>query len=274
MGSQSRMEGKNKMPAFGSRKLAAIMLALSLSLVAAGCKKKAPAPPPPPPPKKDTVAPVAEKPVITQFEAEPSTIEKGQSSTLRWAVSGQVSGITIGPGIGSVDASGNRQVYPSATTTYTLTASGPGGTSSSTATVTVANPVVPPPPTNPQPTRTLADILKSDVKDALFDYDKSDIREDARAILTRDADVLKTVLSQYPNAVVIVEGHADERGSAEYNLGLSDRRATAAKEFLVQLGVPADRLKPVSYGKERPQCTESNEACWQLNRRAHFEAGQ
>jgi peptidoglycan-associated lipoprotein len=259
----------------GARKVSVFVLALSLSLFAAGCKKKAPAPPPPPPPAaKVETPPPAARPNVTQFEAEPSTIEKGQASTLRWAVSGQTSSIAIAPGIGSVDASGNRQVYPSSTTTYTLTATGPGGTSTSTATVTVTTPQAPPPPPPAEPKRTLADILKSDVQDAYFDYDKSDIREDARAVLTRDADVLKTVLSQYPNAVVIVEGHADERGSAEYNLGLSDRRATAAKEFLVQLGVPADRLKPVSYGKERPQCTESNEGCWQKNRRAHFESGQ
>ncbi len=259
----------------GARNVSAVVLALSLSFFAAGCKKKAPAPPPPPPPPvKQEAPPAAVRPNITQFEAEPATIEKGQASTLRWAVSGQTSSINITPGLGSVDASGNRQVYPAATTTYTLTSTGPGGTSTSTATVTVTNPIVPPPPTPAAPSRTLGDILKSDVKDAFFDYDKSDIREDARAVLTRDADVLKSVLSQYPNAVVIVEGHADERGSAEYNLGLSDRRATAAKEFLVQLGVPADRLKPVSYGKERPQCTESNEGCWQQNRRAHFEAGQ
>jgi peptidoglycan-associated lipoprotein len=276
MGSQSSVgrQKQNMISRLGARKVSAVVLALSLSFVAAGCKKKAPAPPPPPPPKTAPPPAVVDKPNITQLEAEPTTIEKGQASTLRWAVSGQTSGISIAPGIGSVDASGNRQVYPSATTTYTLTANGPGGTSTSTATVTVTSAVVPPPPTDKAPTRTLSDILKSDVKDAFFDYDKSDIREDARAVLTRDADVLKTVLSQYPNAVVIVEGHADERGSAEYNLGLSDRRATAAKEFLVQLGVPADRLKPVSYGKERPQCTESNESCWQRNRRAHFEAGQ
>lgn len=274
MGSQSRMVSQNLIARLGARNVGAIVLALSLSLFAAGCKKKAPAPPPPPPPVVKAPAAVIERPNITQFEAEPTTIEKGQASTLRWAVSGQTSGISIAPGIGSVDASGNRQVFPSSTTTYTLTATGPGGASTSTATVRVTNPVVPPPPEEKAPSRTLADILKSDVKDAFFDYDKSDIREDARAVLTRNADVLKSVLSQYPNAVVIVEGHADERGSAEYNLGLSDRRATAAKEFLVQLGVPADRLKPVSYGKERPQCTESNEGCWQRNRRAHFEAGQ
>ena len=275
MGSHSRFERQNVISRLGVRNVSVIALALSLSFFAAGCKKKAPAPPPPPPPPKVAPAPApAAKPNITQFEAEPSTIEKGQASTLRWAVSGETSSLSISPGIGSVEASGNRQVYPGSTTTYTLTATGPGGTSTSTATVNVTNPPPPPPPAPVAPTRTLSDILKSDVTDAYFDYDKSDIREDARAALTRDADVLKSVLSQYPNAVVIVEGHADERGSAEYNLGLSDRRATAAKEFLVQLGVPGDRLKPVSYGKERPQCTESNEACWQKNRRAHFEAGQ
>jgi peptidoglycan-associated lipoprotein len=111
------------------------------------------------------------------------------------------------------------------------------------------------------------------VQDVYFDYDQSTIREDGRAVLSKNAEVLKGALADNPG-VVVVEGHADERGSAEYNLGLSDRRATAAKEFLVQLGVPADRLRPVSYGKERPQCTESNESCWQKNRRAHFSAGQ
>jgi len=122
--------------------------------------------------------------------------------------------------------------------------------------------------------RTLSDWISQELQDALFDYDSSTIREDARAVLQRNAEVLKQIFSEYPNAAISVEGHADERGSAEYNLGLADRRATAAKEFLVQLGVAGDRLKPVSYGKERPQCTESNEGCWQRNRRAHFAVGQ
>ena len=261
----------------GARKLSAIALALSLSLFAAGCKKKGPGAPPPPPPRPTaTTPPAAERPVVTQFEAEPATIERGQASTLRWAVSGDTSGITIAPGLGTVTASGTRQVYPTATTTYTLTVTGTGGTATSTATVTVTNPPVVPPGPVPSNTgtRTLSEILQSDVKDAFFDYDKSDIREDGRSALTRDADVLKSLFAQFPNTVVIVEGHSDERGSAEYNLGLSDRRATAAKEFLVQLGISGDRLKPVSYGKERPQCTDSNEGCWQKNRRAHFAAGQ
>ena len=92
----------------------------------------------------------------------------------------------------------------------------------------------------------------------------------ARNSLTQNSDKLKTIFRDYPNGTVTIEGHADERGSAEYNLGLGDRRAIAAREFLVQLGVSADRLRTLSYGKERPQCTDNSETCWQKNRRAHF----
>jgi peptidoglycan-associated lipoprotein len=112
------------------------------------------------------------------------------------------------------------------------------------------------------------------VQDVYFDYDKNDIRGDARDVLTRDAEALKSILASFPNASIVVEGHCDERGSAEYNLGLGDRRASAAKDFLVQLGIPEARLKTISYGKERPQCTESDESCWQKNRRAHFSPAQ
>ena len=107
--------------------------------------------------------------------------------------------------------------------------------------------------------RPFLERLQSEVQDVYFDYDKSDVREDARATLQRNADALKALFKDFPTAIIVVEGHCDERGSAEYNLGLGDRRATSAKEFLVQLGVPADRLKTISYGKERPQCTEANE---------------
>jgi len=116
--------------------------------------------------------------------------------------------------------------------------------------------------------------VQSDLRDALYDYDSNNIRDDARAALTGDADALKRILADFPNASINVEGHCDERGSAEYNLGLGDRRATSARDFLVQLGIPADRLKTISYGKERPVCTESDETCWQRNRRAHFSVGQ
>jgi peptidoglycan-associated lipoprotein len=254
------------------RKISTVVLALSLLLVVAGCKKKVPPPPPPPPPppKVEALPPPPKAPSISLFTAEPSTIERGQSATLRWNAS-DATDASIGPGIGAVAARGSRQVFPSNTTTYTLTAKGPGGTATETATVTVTVPPPPPPPP-PPPKRSLSDLLASDVQDAFFDFDKSDIREDARATLTRNADALKRIFQDLPGSTVVMEGHCDERGSAEYNLGLGDRRASAARDFLVQLGVSADRLKTISYGKERPQCTESNEDCWQKNRRAHFSA--
>jgi peptidoglycan-associated lipoprotein len=99
-----------------------------------------------------------------------------------------------------------------------------------------------------------------------FDFDRSEIRESDRGALARNADALK----RFDFLRVTVEGHCDERGTVEYNLALGERRARAAHDYLVSLGVPADRLKTVSYGKEVPVCAESSEECWQRNRRAHF----
>jgi len=262
---------------FSKRKLTAIGLALTLSMFAAGCKKKvapaAPAPPPPveaPPPPPPTPA----APTVAQFTAEPTSIQRGQSSTLRWEVTGNVTSVNINNGIGVVQATGNQRVSPSDSVTYTLTATGPGGSRTATATVSVSAPPPPPPPPTPTRTVTFEDRLSGEVQDAFFDYDKTDIRSDARDVLTRNAGAIKAILNDFPNASIVIEGHCDERGSAEYNLGLGDRRASSAKEFLQQLGVPADRLKPVSYGKERPQCTDASETCYQKNRRAHFAPGQ
>jgi len=262
---------------FSKRKCSTLCLAVALVVFAAGCKKKVPvqAPPPPPPPHADVVEtrkPAA--PVVAQFTAEPTSIQRGQSATLRWEVTGQVTSVSINQGVGTVQSTGSSRVNPSDSTTYTLTATGPGGTVTGTATVNVAAPPPPPPPPPSAPARTITDVLASEVQDAYFDYDKTDIRGDARDVLSRNATALKSILSEFPNASIVIEGHCDERGSAEYNLGLGDRRATAAKEFLQGLGVSPDRLKTISYGKERPQCTEQNEACWQKNRRAHFVAGQ
>jgi peptidoglycan-associated lipoprotein len=262
---------------FSKRKLTVIWIALSLAMFAAGCKKKAPPPPPPPPPAPAPApapAPPA-APTVAQFTAEPTSIQRGQSSTLRWEVSGNVTSVSIDNAIGTVQNAGNRRVFPSDSTTYTLTATGPGGNTTASATVTVTSPPPPPPPPTPTaPKGTMEDRLGTDVQDAYFDYDKSDVRGDARDALTKDAAAIKAILADFPNAAIVVEGHCDERGSAEYNLGLGDRRASSAKEFLVQLGVPADRLKTISYGKERPQCTEADESCYQRNRRAHFSPGQ
>jgi peptidoglycan-associated lipoprotein len=102
--------------------------------------------------------------------------------------------------------------------------------------------------------------------DVYFDLDKSEIRDDARAPLQKDADWLK----KWTSTQVTLEGHCDPRGSAEYNLGLGSRRATAVKDYLVNLGVPASRVTVVSKGKEQPFCNDQSESCWQQNRRGHF----
>ncbi|HEY1241207.1 MAG TPA: peptidoglycan-associated lipoprotein Pal [Bryobacteraceae bacterium] len=261
---------------FTKRNISIIALVVLLATFGVSCKKKVPPPPPPPPPAAPPPPPPPPPaaPSIAQFAAEPSSIQRGQSSTLRWQVNGQTTNISINQGIGVVQATGNSRVTPTDPTTYTLTATGPGGTTTATATVSVTAPPPPlPPPPPPPPTVTLEDRLR-EVQDAYFDYDKSDIRGDARDVLTKDADALKSILKDFPNASIVLEGHCDERGSAEYNLGLGDRRATAAKDFLVQLGVPTDKVRTISYGKERPQCTEHDESCWQKNRRAHFSPGQ
>jgi len=104
------------------------------------------------------------------------------------------------------------------------------------------------------------------LQDAYFDYDKYELRDDARSALATDAEWLK----KFPTIQVLIEGHCDERGTNEYNLALGERRANAAKDYLVSLGVDSGRVKTVSYGEERPFCTESNEACWAKNRRAHL----
>jgi len=114
---------------------------------------------------------------------------------------------------------------------------------------------------------SLAELnAKGWLKDALFDYDKADLRDDARAALAANADWLK----KYPTVQVLLEGHCDERGTAAYNLALGDRRANAARDYLASLGVDAIRMRTVSYGKERPICSDSSEGCWQRNRRAAF----
>jgi peptidoglycan-associated lipoprotein len=110
------------------------------------------------------------------------------------------------------------------------------------------------------------------LEDALFDYNQSTIRSDASVALRDDVNVIRGILADYPNQKLVIEGHADDRGSAEYNLALGDRRAHAVQEFLSSMGIPGPQLAVVSYGKERPVCTDESESCWQRNRRAHVTA--
>jgi peptidoglycan-associated lipoprotein len=102
--------------------------------------------------------------------------------------------------------------------------------------------------------------------DVYFDFDQSSLREDARQRLSRNAEFLRS----RPEFVVQIEGHCDERGTNDYNLALGERRAQAVRDYLMQLGLGATRLRTISFGEERPSCTQSDESCWQRNRRAHF----
>jgi|HubBroStandDraft_6_1064221.scaffolds.fasta_scaffold123280_2 peptidoglycan-associated lipoprotein len=110
------------------------------------------------------------------------------------------------------------------------------------------------------------------LEDALFDYDKATIREDATVALKDDVNVIRGILSDFPSQKLLIEGNADERGSEEYNLALGDKRARAAEEFLASMGIPSAQLTIVSFGKDRPVCTDKSEDCWQKNRRAHVTA--
>jgi len=129
-----------------------------------------------------------------------------------------------------------------------------------------------PEPSTTTPAVTFSEELARLLQDAYFDFDRHDIRADAREVLLRNGDALRNLLERFPGGQAKIEGHADERGSAEYNLGLGDRRATSAREFLTALGVPGQRLGTISFGKERPQCNDQTEDCWQRNRRVHFAA--
>jgi peptidoglycan-associated lipoprotein len=121
-------------------------------------------------------------------------------------------------------------------------------------------------------TRARIDELLARISDAYFDYDKASLRADALKTLQSDSVELRNILSQYPEYKLQVEGYCDERGSAEYNLALGEKRAEAAKDYLVGVGIPSTQLSTVSYGKEHQICDDHDEACWQKNRRIHIIA--
>ena len=121
-------------------------------------------------------------------------------------------------------------------------------------------------------TRARIAQLLAKIEDAYFDYDKASLRPDALKALAADSTELRDIMKDYPDYKLTVEGHCDERGCDEYNFALGDRRAQAAKDYLVQVGLPAAQLNQMSYGKEHPVCQEHEAACWQRNRRIHIVA--
>ncbi len=222
-------------------------------LMTGACAKKrvAQAPPPPPPPVAPTVS----------LTASPDTITAGQPATLSWNTA-NASTISIS-GLGTVAASGSKQVTPDDSTTYTLEAKGPGGDRDTSARVTVTRPVA-----KAESGPSDEDLFARNVKDVYFDYDRYTIRADQANITSTDA----TFLNEHPNMAIVIEGHCDDRGSEEYNIALGDNRANAVKSELIKLGVDAKRIRTISYGKEKPFCTQDAESCWSQNRRDHFTA--
>ena len=238
------------------RLLIPVVLLASLTALT-GCKKKEP----PAPPAAET-APMATAPAPTaEIKATPDTISAGDQVVLSWRTTNADS-VTI-DGIGQVPTSGVKNVQPTASTNYHLVARGAGGVADATTRVTVsAAPAV------SAPTNGMSDeeAFRANVQDIFYDYDSAEIRADAQATLSKDA----AYLNNHPNVHFIIGGYCDERGSNEYNLGLGQNRAEAAKSALVNAGIAASRIRVISYGKEKPFCTESTEDCWQQNRRSGF----
>ncbi len=239
----------------------ACVLSLTV-LTLAGCHKK-------PAPVATNALPPATGPAPTaSLTAEPPAIDLGQSVVLNWRTTNATS-VSI-DGIGDVPVNGTQTVSPANSTNFHLVAKGDGGSTEANVRVTVRVPTVPG-GGNANTGANTGDMgsdaaFHGAVQDLFFDYDSYNVRPDAEAGIASAA----RYLDAHPAVKVLIGGYCDDRGSAEYNITLGENRANAAKEALVSAGVPAGRIRVVSYGKERQFCTEETESCWQQNRRAQF----
>ncbi len=214
----------------------------------------------------------APEPKVTLTVAQ-SAIERGQSTTLRWSTE-NAKIVTITE-LGEVPGSGEREISPRVSTTYTATAVGDGGSATASARVTVTEPPPPPPPVvteAPPPEPPAADRFREVAKSIFFEFDKSDLLPSEQDKLRALADFLK----QGNNVSIVfrVEGNCDPRGTAEYNLGLGDRRARSIRDFLVSLGIDSSRIETMSFGSEKAQGTEegttTSPPSWAYDRRGDF----
>jgi peptidoglycan-associated lipoprotein len=226
-------------------------------MLASGCGKKpvrvnAPAAP----------ALTGNSPTAT-LTASPTAVAPGQQVTLNWRTT-DATDVSI-DGIGPVETAGIKSVTPTQSTDYHLVARGPGGSTDATARVTVTNGSA---MTESNTGDSSVDdaMFHTNVQDVFFDYDAYDVRPDEQPIISKDVQFL----TAHPALKIVVGGYCDDRGSTEYNLALGENRANAVKQALVAAGIGGDRIRTVSYGKEKQFCTEENEQCWQQNRRAGF----
>jgi len=231
------------------------VLLFAVVFAVAGCNKKMkPLPPPMAPPT--IAAPTA------RIVASPTAVLAGDSVLLSWSTMGATSASI--EGVGNVPLSGTKNVTPTQSTSYRLVATGAGGTTEALVYVTVNRPQVIEKPTARTP--TTEEEFRDNINDVFFGYDTYTLTAEAKTTLAADAGFL---ISR-PDEKIVIGGYCDERGSNEYNISLGQNRANAAKKALVAAGVKEARIRVVSYGKEKPFCTASNEECWQKNRRAGF----
>jgi peptidoglycan-associated lipoprotein len=236
-----------------------MVLALAAIVVVGGCKKKTVPPTPP-------AALPAPQPTAT-MSVSPESIDRGGSATLNWSTQ-DATDVTI-DGVATAPT-GSTKVSPATSTTFRLNAKGPGGSVDASARLTVVEPPAPPPQQTQSPDLSEEALFAQSVKDIYFDYDRFDLRAEDQSVVNADAAFLKS----HPSIKFTIEGHCDERGSTDYNLALGDNRANAARSALVQAGIPASQIRVISFGKEKPFCSETTESCMQQNRRDHFVYGQ
>ena len=243
------------------------LLPMSLALLTViGCHKKTASISPNalPPSTAGLSAPTA------TISADPVAIDLGQSVVLNWPTTNATS-VSI-DGIGDVAVNGTQTVSPANSTNFHLIAKGDGGTTEANVRVTVSVPAVPGSSAGNNGAAGQDGSMGTDaafhsnVQDLFFDYDSFDLRADAQSSISSAAQYLET----HPAIKLLVAGYCDDRGSAEYNITLGENRANSAKTALVSAGVSPNRIRVVSYGKERQFCTEEAESCYGQNRRDQF----
>lgn len=246
-----------------------LLVVLSVTILGIpGCKKKTPPLSPQPttsrqPDQPSVASPDVSAPTVS-LSASPTTIERGEQTTLSWD-SSNTSSLAIDGGVGNVGESGSIVVSPRESTTFTAIARGAGGEARASTRVTVVDPT-PSVDVSTDADRLQEAINRGQVQPIFFAYDKADLSEESKRILNENAKIFR----MYPQAKVVVEGHCDERGTEEYNLALGDRRAVAARDYLLQVGVDASQMQTISFGEERPFAMGQDEASYAKNRRAHF----
>ena len=236
----------------------AALVATVALFAASGCHKKHVATPP------SEMAPQSSAPPPTaSITADPTAIDAGQSVVLNWRTTNATS-VSI-DGIGDVPVNGTQTVSPASSTNFHLLAKNDGGTTEANVRVTVRVAEVPSAPADNGSAGSDAEF-HSHVADIFFGYDSYDLSPQADTSISAAA----AYLTAHPTIKILIGGYCDDRGSAEYNITLGENRANAAKTALVAAGVSGDRIRVVSYGKEKQFCTEESESCWQQNRRGQF----